>query len=65
MQEVWEKEEGLGGNHLRKLLVSTRKLEKFPGNMVRKLILRDDRRKLPLTKPQEEEGFDLIQSEDK
>ena len=65
MQEVWEKEEGLGGNDLRKLLVSTRKLEKFPGNMVRKLILRDDRRKLPLTKPQEEEGVDLIQSEDK
>ena len=46
MQEVWEKEEGLGGDHLRELLVSARTLDKLPGGVVRRLLLRGGRRKL-------------------
>lgn len=46
MQEVWEKEEGLRGNHLREILVSARTLEKLPEDVVQKFILRSGRRKL-------------------
>ena len=43
---MWEKEEGFGGDYLRKLLVSARSFEKLLGDMVRKLLLRVARRKL-------------------
>ena len=46
LQEVWEKEEGLGGDHLRELLVTARSLGKLPGGVVRRLLLRGGRRKL-------------------
>ena len=46
MQKVWEKEEGLGGDCLRKLLVSAGSLEELPEHVVRKMLLRGGRRKL-------------------
>ena len=51
LQEVLEKKYGLGGDYLRNLLVSTRSLEMFPGDIVLKLLFHGDQRKLPLTKP--------------
>ena len=53
LQEVREKEEGLGECCLRKLLVSAGSLEELPEYVVRKRLLRGGRRKFPQTKPQE------------
>ena len=39
LQEMWEKNIGLGGDILRKLMLSTRTLGAIPGDMVRKLLL--------------------------
>ena len=46
LQKVWEKEEGLGGGCLRKLLVSAGLLEELPEHVVWKMLLRGGRRKL-------------------
>ena len=55
----------MGGDYLRELLVTARSLGELSGDVVRRLLLRGDRRKFPLIKPQEEEGFDLTQAGDK
>ena len=46
MQKLWEKKEGLGGDCLRKLLVSAGSLEEFQEYVVREMLLCGGRRKL-------------------
>ena len=40
LQQVREKEEGFGGDYLRELLVLPRSLQKLPGDVMRKLLIR-------------------------
>ena len=46
MQEVWEKEEALGGDYLRKILFTARSLGKSSRDVMRRLLLRGGRRNL-------------------
>lgn len=46
LQEVWEKEDGLVGDYLCKILISTRSLKNLPGDVVRNFLFHDGRRNI-------------------